>query len=342
MKIISICTNYGSSKDGIGHYSYNLMNELEKIFSINIESISGETIGFNKLEKIKSRVMIKAINEYIAKEYNNIDEDTVFIIEYPFLEWNPFIIQSIARLRRVCKKKNAKIILSIHEYIRISPLRRYFTELLIHLSDAIMVTDQYTFNQVRKFKKLTLIRPIPSNILKRYDSKKEENTFCFFGLINKSKSFNEMIEAWIKFNKDNKYLLNIYTSSEIKNYNYSNINVYKNLDDESLSKELSKCKYAILPINPSVALNNGTLKAVAQHKCIPIGIFSEEFLDRLGIGINDNKYTEENIEKALDEAVRLEEAEYNKKIKELQKFGDNFSFNNTAELIKVFIEKIKC
>ena len=339
MKIVLICTNYGSFKDGIGHYSYNLINEIKKKYSISIKYITGNTIGLDGIKKIKSKVMIRAIDEFLKKE-SNIDKETFFIIEYPFLEWNPLVILSIIKLRKKCIKNNAKIILSIHEYMRISSLRRYFTNLLIYLSDAIMVTDQHTLNEVKKFKKPVLVRPIPSNILKVCDSKKEENTFCFFGLINKSKSFNEMIKAWKNFNKENKYRLNIYTSSEISIDKYANINIYKNLDDKTLSKELSKCKYAILPINPSIALNNGTLKAVAQHGCLPIGIFGEKKLEDIGVAISDSKYSIKNIEQSLYKAIKLDVREYNKKLEGLLNFGEQFSFSNNAKIIIEFINKI--
>lgn len=343
MRIVIICTNYSSNKDGIGHYAYNLSKELEKINEIEVDIISGNTENFDKISKIKSKVMIESINNFVKNNIRNIDTDTYFLIEYPFLEWNPLVLSSLLKLRKLCKNNGTKVILSIHEYKRVAKLRRVFTDTLISISDYIMVSDIETYKILKKKKKPILIRDIPSNIPITEKKEKEKDLFCYFGLINKSKSFNEMINAWKLFNKDRKYKLNIYSSTDIdiNEMEKFNIRYFKNLEDEELSKELWKCKYCVLPIKPSIDLNNGSLKAVAQHECLPIGIFSNNSLLDIGINIKEKFYTAENIEVALNKAVNLNDNEYNLKLDKLAKFGDKYSFKNTAQMIINFIKDKK-
>ena len=343
MKIVIICTNYSSNQDGIGHYAYNLSKELGKINEIEVEIISGNTEKFDKISKIKSKVMIESINNFVKNNRSNIDTNTYFLIEYPFLEWNPLVLSSLLKLRRLCKNNRSKVIISIHEYKRVARLRKVFTDILISISDYIMVSDIETYKILKKKSKPILIRDIPSNIPITEKKEKEKNLFCYFGLINKSKCFNEMINAWKLFNKDGKYKLNIYSSTdiEINEMEKFNIRYFKNLEDEELSKELWKCKYCVLPIKPGIDLNNGSLKAVAQHECLPIGIFSNESLSDIGINIEDNFYTEENIAVALGKPINLSDKQYKFKVDKLAKFGNKYSFKNNAQVIINFITQRK-
>ncbi|PWX68718.1 glycosyltransferase [Clostridium perfringens] len=342
MKIVFICTNYGLYKDGIGHYVYNLKKEMCKNKKCEIKIISGDTTQKKGKEKFFSKIMYNSINEFLKNELNFIDKDTYFIIEYPFLEWNPIIISSIKKLRKICNLKNGKIILSIHEYKRVHKIRKKFIDLLIKLSDALMVTDYETKKILLNKNKPILIRGIPSNIQRiNKPIKNKDNIFCFFGLINKSKAFNEMIEAWKIFDEKD-YKLNIYTSSDINilNSEKNKINIFKELSDQELSKELWKCKYAILPIKPQISMNNATLKAVAQHECIPIGIFEDNNTSDLGINIEDEFYSKENILEALKKTVNLEKDEYLRKINLLNKFSEKFSFKKNSNDILDFLEKV--
>lgn len=339
MKIIFICTNYGSYKDGIGHYTKNIADELGKSSGVDVENISGLTCKLNKIQMITSRIMINKIDDFLKSSVNSIDKDTRFIIEYPFLEWNPLIIIRLRELRRVCKEKGAKIILSIHEYKRVSAFRRRFIDLLIKLSDGLMVTDSDTYNILKKFKKHMLIRPIPSNIINKSNNKKNEKYFCFFGLINKSKSFDEMIDAWKLFNYNNEYTLNIYSSSDVNltNLERNNIFIFKGLDDLDLSNKLAECKYAILPIKPYIGMNNASLKAIAQHDCIPIGIFESDYLANMGVPIKDIEYSTKNILNALNKSIEIDKEECLIKLSRLKSFSKEFSFENNSNLIKEFI-----
>ena len=319
MKIIFICNNYGKIYDGIGMYTYNLAEEMKKI-NPEILIITGKVIGKKRINTWE--LFINIMNFRINK-----NEKYYFIIEYPFLEWNLLTIL-LLYIKRI-SKKNIKYILSLHEYQRVSFLRKIIINFLVKISDICILTDKKDLVQDKKY----ILRNIQSNIINtNINMVKNENEFCYFGLINKSKAFNEMISGWKKFNRGKKYILNIYTSSNIKidNMNDYNIRIYKNLSNEILSQEIQRNKYMILPIIPYISYNNGTFKTAACHKCIPIGIFCNE-LKYLGINIEDNVYTKENIKEALEKAILTN----NKKeiLKNLDSFSKENSFKKISESI---------
>lgn len=334
MNIVFICTNYNSIKCGIGMFTYNLAHHLSKEKDVNIEIISSNTFHLKGLKKIFSLKLIKEILKFIKKNENKRLYPIEFIIEYPFMDWNPLTILALVYLKIYFK--NSKLLLSIHEYYRVHILRRKLIDVLINLSDGYIVTDKNLYDKIKSKKKL--LRSIPSNILKiNFDTiiERSEENYCYFGLVNKSKAFNEMIEAWKKFNIDNSKNLNIYTSSdiEIMEKEKYNIKIYKDLSNKDLSIELQKNTFMILPIIPYLDLNNGTLKAAAEHECIPIGIFSKE-VKFLGINIMDKLYSARNIEEALKSTINLKKDKF---LKELKIFSNSFSFEKNSKDIYKFL-----
>lgn len=302
MKIVFICTNYGSIKCGIGMYTFNLVEELKKANNMEIDIISVNTFNLKRIEKFFNIGLLKEINKYVLRNQNIKNEKINFIIEYPFMDWSIFNIIKILFLKKIFK--NSNIILSIHEYYRVSYFRKKIIEILISSSDSFIITDSRLKKKLSE--KLVLTRSIPSNI-KKIDFnpriEKKENEYCYFGLVNKSKAFNEMINAWKEFNKEKKNNLNIYTASDVyiensKNYN---IKIFKNLSNLELSKELQKNKYMILPIKPYIDKNNGSFKAGLDHENIIIGIFSEEIkiYEKNIININSSLYSDKKLLKAL-------------------------------------------
>ena len=330
MNIVFICTNYNSIKCGIGMYTFNLVQEFEKIKDINIEIIEENTFEFSKIKRFFNINILKKIIKYINKNKENKKQKLNFIIEYPFMDWSFFNLIGIFLLKKYFK--NSILILSIHEYDRVSYFRKKATEFLMKISDKFIITDE-NLKKILPNKEI-LLREIPSNIKKVNLLKpviKLENNYCFFGLINKAKAFDEMLEAWKKFNLSKNYILNIYTSSniEVKSLEEYNIKVFKDLNNEELSIELQKNSFMLLPILPNINSNNGTLKAAATHGCIPIGIFSNS-INFLGVNILDKKYTIQNIEKALEETLKINKKE---EISKLKKYSINFSFENNSKKI---------
>lgn len=337
MKITFICTNYNSIKCGIGMFTHNLRKELQKYKAINITLINGNTFHLKGVKKVISLEMTNEILNYIKNNKNKKDQRIDFIVEYPFMDWNPITLLALIYLKK--SFKNSKMILSIHEYSRVNILRRKVVDLLIFVADGYIVTDSDLYGKIDGQK---ILRSIPSNITKENSIKKIERNFksyCYFGLINKSKAFDEMIEAWKDFNKDKIYNLNIYTASEvnIENIEKYNIKIFKGLENKELSKELQKNSFMILPIIPNIDSNNGTLKAAAVHNCIPIGIFSSN-LNSLGVNIKAQNYTVENIKLALEDSLILNKKEQTLKLEE---YSETFSFEKNAKDIYNFLKSKK-
>lgn len=337
MKITFICTNYNSIKCGIGMFTHNLKNELQKYNDIEIDLINRNTFHLKGLKKITSLEMTSEILNYIKNNKNQKDEKIDFIVEYPFMDWNPTALLALIYLKK--SFKNSKIILSIHEYYRVNILRRKAIDFLIYIADGYIVTDSNLYEKIDGQK---ILRSIPSNILKEKsveEIKRDSKNYCYFGLINKSKAFNEMIEAWKIFNKDKIYNLNIYTASEIdiENLEKYNIKVIKGLNNKELSIELQKNSFMILPIIPNIDSNNGTLKAAAEHGCIPIGIFSNS-MESLGVNIFSQSYSIENIKGALENSLILNKKEENLK---LENYSESFSFQKNARDIYNFLKAKK-
>lgn len=315
-------------------FTHNLKNELQKYNDLEIDLINRNTFHLKGLKKITSLEMTGEILNYIKNNKNQKDEKVDFIVEYPFMDWNPITLLALIYLKK--SFKNSKIILSIHEYYRVNILRRKAVDLLISIAHGYIVTDSNLYEKINGEK---ILRSIPSNILKEKsveEIKRDSKSYCYFGLINKSKAFNEMIEAWKIFNKDKSYNLNIYTASEIdiENLEKYNIKVIKGLNNRELSIELQKNSFMILPIIPNIDSNNGTLKAAVEHGCIPIGIFSNN-MEPLGVNISSQSYSIENIKEALENSLILNKKEENLK---LENYSESFSFQKNARDIYNFLK----
>lgn len=326
-KIAFICANYGSSNDGIGHYTKKLVEAIKKR-NINVSIFSGKTS--NSLgKKLFSFAMFRAIWKVKPKEFNSI------FIEYPFPEYNPLIIVPIIKLKILSSIYHTKNILSIHEYYRANKFRKSFIDILLLLFKICLVTDEQTRRLIKSNKRKIFIREIPSNIdiSQQSEINKQQNSFVFFGLINKSKAFNEMLEAWHLFNQENQYHLYIITSSDTSYIDTSdNISIFKDAEDKDVATILRKSQYAILPILPNVNINNATFMATIKGYCIPIGIFSDNIIGR-NIFINCKSYSPNDILSALKLASSLGLNEYQKRVKLIMQISKTLpSFEKTSDL----------
>lgn len=89
MKLAVICNNYGQNYDGIGAYTAAICEKMEQSANIKIYTNKCKASD-SKLKKFTTMGMIHAIHN-LKKCIRKIKYDAV-IIEYPFVEWNPFII----------------------------------------------------------------------------------------------------------------------------------------------------------------------------------------------------------------------------------------------------------
>lgn len=346
MKIINICSNYGSYKDGIGAYSKNIVNEMKKIDNkIYMNVISPNIDNYNKFQRIISLKMskscIQAIKLVKEKQYDIVN------IEYPFTEWNPVIIYFYKKLYKICKKTNTKMSLSLHEYERVNPLRKRIIEQMVKYASFVFVTSEITKNNLLRLNKKIYIRDIPSNIHLSDNIdllKKNINLYVFFGLVNKNKAFEEMISGWKKFyNINNNAKLVIITSSDISVEEKYGISVQKKLNDEEIETIMSNSMYAILPIKPNVSYNNATLKTATMFGTIPIGKFSKEIKKENKVFyLNVDNYDEDSFFNILKDTQDIKEEDLKNMQEKSIEFGKKYNISNIAKSIyDVYLENIK-
>lgn len=331
MKILSLCGNYNSLKDGIGRYTKILNDELKN--NEEIEKIFIATEYTDDLKKVNllysmkmSKAILKAIK--ILKE-EKID---ILIVEYPFIEHNPIILLFFIYLKRMCQNRDISLILSLHEYLRSRKLRQILIEILVRNSDKIIVSDKLTKNCLLKYNSNIFIRDIPCiidtpKIIKKNYNKK----FIYFGLVNNSKAFYPMISAWKEFNRDKKYEFNVITSSEIniKDCNEYNIQILKNLNEDEIAIYMSEANFCILPILPNISYNNSTFKTASMFGCIPIGKFDKDF-KCLDFIVDLISYEKEEFLKSFEKVINMSLEELKKKFDESRNFGIKFSIQNAA------------
>lgn len=347
MKIINICSNYGSYKDGIGAYSKNIVNEMKKIDNkIDIKVISPNIDNYNKFQRIfslkMSKACIQAMRLIKEKQYDIVN------IEYPFTEWNPIMIFFYKELLyKKCKKENIKISLSLHEYERVNPLRKRVIEQMAKYASFVFVTSDITKDNLLRLNKRIYIRDIPSNIHLSDNInllKKNINLYVFFGLVNKNKAFEEMISGWKKFyNINNNAKLVIITSSDISIEEKYGISVQKNLNDEEIGIIMANSMYAILPIKPNVSYNNATLKTATMFGSIPIGKFSKEIKkEKKVFYLNVDNYDEDSFFNILKDTQDIKEEDLKNMQEKSIEFGKKYNISNIAKSIyNVYLDNIE-
>lgn len=180
-------------------------------------------------------------------------------------------------------------------------------------TDEVLVTDTVTKEWIegRYNKKLTHMRTIPSNIFceGKIIEPKDKNLFVYFGLISKTKAFDEMIKAWTLFNKGKNCRLLILTSSQCElSLEECGVQVIREAEKDSIADYLASAGFCVLPIIPCVSSNNATYKSAIGYNCIPIGVFGKEVGDLSAhINIKDNTVAE--LQKGLERAFGLNDEE---------------------------------
>ena len=124
-KLYFVCTNFDSSKDGIGHYTAKIVKEIKENYFLEVYVFTNNTYYLNYFKLFFSlKMSLQLIKAFGIIKKNRADKNYIFL-EYPFVEYNPliFIILFILKLQ---KKSSDKIILSLHEYSRTKKIRKNF------------------------------------------------------------------------------------------------------------------------------------------------------------------------------------------------------------------------
>lgn len=339
MKIYTLTNNYGNNADGIGKYSYNFMNKLKDLyFDLEYEIFSSQTNNLSKIRRIFSLKMTRSLNKMIKKIKKS--KPDLVLVEYPFVEENPLFIIKFKRLSKLCCKYQIKISLSLHEYSRVHWLKKKFIRKLVKFSNFILMTNEDDKTKLLQYNDNIYIRKIPAGInfdMSIVNNSKNQHLFIYFGLINSSKAFNEMLKGWSIFNKNGNYKLEILTASNITIETTNDVSIFKNLPDSEIAKHLTAAKYSILPIKPCVYINNSSFITSAQFGCICIGHFDSKMLNEKFI-VNIDEYNPVSFSNGLKAAVLKNEELMN----DAKEFGMKYDMKTICkENYSIFCKEIK-
>ena len=147
--------------DGIGAYAKVMHNNLPKdveeiVFSAECRE------SRNKLKYIFNFGMTKEIFRCVKSIF--AEKVEAVLIEYPFKEWNPFILMPIYRLSMRCRRYQIPFIVSLHEYGRTHPLRKLMCKHICKKADHVFVTTDEMKKDIFMFCASVSLRSFPSNI----------------------------------------------------------------------------------------------------------------------------------------------------------------------------------
>lgn len=324
-----ISNNAGSKKDGIGDYSKNLFLALKRIKNDDVYIHT----AFSGTNGIVGKLFSMKMSKLFDNVCNQIGQRDVVVIEYPFAECNIQIVYYLKKLRAAIVRKQATLILSLHEYERVNGFRKYIIKCFLASSDVVLVTNKKTKSMVSKITRVPIFfRTIPSNVIVNSFSNivKDKRVYVYFGLITKAKAIDEMLRAWAKFNVDNRNTLYFLTSSSFENH-YENMGVHfmQNLENEDVANYFRMASFCVLPIIPCVSEINASYKTALLYNCIPIGHFDEDISYKQSY-INMNGNDEEDFLQAFWASQNLKDSEYNRRISVIKKLPHP-TFENTAK-----------
>lgn len=334
MKIIEIgCSTEGNS-DGIGKHARIVSEEMNRRKNVIATLISGNTIGFSRKQMIFSMEMCNAFKK--AEKLIESEHYDYVVVEYPFSEYNPFIVIAYQKLKKCCHKNACRLVLSMHEYDRVNELRRMVVKNFVKNADIVYVSDPIYLEKLKKYNDNLNLRIIPNHIpiIKREKSILSKNRYVYFGLVNNSKAFNEMLAAWDLFNKDLSFSLDIVTATEIiiDEKQHKNIKIHVGLNNEDSADIMWNAMFSIVPVKPEVGFNNSSFVSSIQCGCIPIGHFSNR-LKKESFIINTECYDLEEFVKTLNLSTNLSEENLLIMSRNALEFGKNFTIGSTVDMM---------
>lgn len=340
MNLLIIANNVEGNIDGIGKHARMLSDEFKR-GGHSVVLLSAKS-GFNKWASFFTPAMCivfcKAIWNIISC---NID---YVIVEYPFKEHNPFILFFHIILYVQTRFCHTKIAFSMHEYNRVNFLRKRVIDIFLIFCDVVFVSEKKYIRQFHRISYKISLRNIPNHIQCNHPGKSfMPNTFCYFGLVNSSKAFSEMLEAWRLFNKDRNSFLHIISSTNLHEWkldSYDGVIYHFNLSPEDVSQIMYNCSFCIVPVKPEIGLNNSSFVSAIQCGCIPIGHFSKELINESFI-INVEDYSIRNMHKAFITASEIEEKQYEIMSEKARMFGKDFSLEKTAKQMICALEEYR-
>lgn len=329
-KLALIANNYNQTYDGIGAFATSISKNFSKqiILSIYSSKCNGNDSAIHRITTMgMTKAIFKASTELC-------DKDAV-ILDYPFVEWNPCIILSYLKLKKLCRAFHVKLFLSLHEYSRVNSLRKVIIRILARNADCVFVSNNKLAQEIRPFANEIRYRNISSNISGYIaDGSHDKYTFVYFGLVNKSKAFGEMLAGWDIFNASGNYTMNVLTSSNLSGLNeHKNVNYLFHLDDSEVLKIMGNAAYCVIPVSPEIDMKNTTFKTGALAGCICIGKFTEEYM-KLPFVIGMNDYRPEDFVEAFKKASAIDSDKIKKMGYLASAFGNQYTPKAVAEVVE--------
>lgn len=330
MKIITIASNINGNIDGIGKHARILTEEYKKR-GHEASIIDGTTHNKSGLQKALSFQMSKCIFKacWVALK----SKPDVIIYEYPFAEFNPLIIIPVFLLWLITRFSKTKVAISMHEFDRVNILRKSIICVFLVFTDIVYVSEKKYIDRFTLISKKMYVRTIPNHIEKPAGEKIIDKTrYTYFGLINRAKAFQEMIDAWNDFNKDNKYQLDVMTCSDVSQWKDNNHNVifHHDLPGEEVAKILYDSAFTIIPVLPNIGLNNSSFMSGIQCGCVPLGIFNE-LLQKEDYVVNMQNYNHDHFVKTLNDTQSIAEKDIQIMSASGLAFGSKFSVKHTVD-----------
>ena len=340
MRLAIVCNNYGQKYDGIGTFA----KVMKENYPDNVESsvFSSNCLSdASAAKKVFDFGMVKAVRQ-VRRAVKKREFDAI-IIEYPFVEWNPFIVSAIKKLRRKARKYGVKLFASIHEFERVNRLRKSVIKSIVKCADAVFVSDTKTKDLLSVYNQKIFIRNIPSNIQlkKNIDFRlKNRNNYAYFGLVNSAKAFDEMLTAWDSFNKEKSHTLYIMTATKLSGIeeSHNNVKYCYCYSDEEIAGIMEKCAFCLLPIKPEIDNKNGTFKTSCVFGCLGIGHFYSEYSD-LPFVINTENYSVEKFTNALNASQEISDEKIIGLSQNAAEFSEKFMPKQIADYVAEQISK---
>lgn len=335
MKILCIANNLEGNYDGIGKHARIVGHEFVSMGN-QVDYCTGTTWNKSKIGKMLSFQMC---NAFLSATWKMMKSDYDYIvIEYPFAEYNPFILLFHWIMFFLSRFTKTRVAFSMHEYDRVSSLRRTIIKGFLPFCDVLFVSEEKYFRELSKYRDKMFVRTIPSHGLPYTEGlkdTKEKTSYCYFGLVNRSKVFLEMLNAWDVFNKEGKFTLDVVSISDLAEYkldSHKNVTYHYKLADREAGAVLSKDVFSIIPVVPSIGYNNSSFVSSIQCGCIPIGKFNND-LSALDFIVKCNSYELNDFVKALYDSQNLSDDSVKTCIDHALEFGKNFSVHKTAEMM---------
>lgn len=338
-KILIICNNAEGNEDAIGKHGKILSEQFVNMGYLS--NILSAKSGFGKYTSFFSMAMswvfCKASLRIIKGKYDFV------IVEYPFREHNPIIIIFYLLLFLVAKRKHTKMLLSIHEYDRVNILRRRVIDILMKFCDWIFVSEDKYLSKFGNLTRRMSVRTIPNHIVCEKDNKSyNPNSFCYMGLVNKSKAFIEMLNAWKMFNVNKENSLAIISSSELSEWHlekYDGVTYYHNSTNTEVVDVMFPCAFSIVPIIPDIGYNNSSFVSAIQCGCVPIGKFGDSLRNKSFV-VNVNDYSVDSLVETFRQVQQMSTEKFNKLSEDCMNFGKNFSIEKTALQMTTVMNKL--